>query len=60
MMSIISNRICDGTGKKRFSSIVALEKVQLVLATGLNVSPVVDVNRKHFAIEIAKLPMYLA
>ena len=58
MMSIRSNRICDGT-RKKFKSVVALEEVQLMLAPGLNVPPIVDVDREHFAIEIAELPMYL-
>ena len=58
MMSNRSNRICDGT-RKKFKSVVTLEEVQLMLAAGLNVPAIVDVNGEHFAIQIAKLPMYL-
>ena len=58
MMSIISNRICEGY-RKEFELVVTLEEVQLMLATWLNVSPIVDVDGEHFAIEITKFPMYL-
>ena len=47
-----------GTGKE-FELVVTLEEVQLMLAAWLNVPTIVDVNGEHFAIEIAKLPMYL-
>ena len=58
MMSVTSNRICDGTGRK-FKLIVTLEEVQLMFASWLNVSAIIDMDGEHFPVEIAKLPMYL-
>ena len=58
MMSIISNRICEGY-RKEFELVVALEEVQLMLPSRLDVATIVDVNGEHFAIEITKPRVYL-